>query len=80
MEDPVETAGTGRFDLNTVTVGELLDDPEALAVITELLPDLPANPMVGMVRGMPFNSVVAMAAGQVDPATVAALKERLAAL
>lgn len=70
----------GRFDLDTTTLGQLLDDPDARAIIDELVPELPDHPMVGMAKGMPVNTVLAFAGGQVDPAVVAELKERITAL
>ena len=43
----------GRFDLETTTLGELLDDPAARGVIVELVPELPDHPMIGFAKGMP---------------------------
>jgi|TARA_B100000614_G_scaffold237937_1_gene236488 hypothetical protein len=70
----------GKFDLNTTTLGQLLDDPEARAIIDELVPELPTHPMVGMAKGMPVNTVLTFAGGQVDPEIVAQLKARIGAL
>jgi hypothetical protein len=70
----------GRFDLDVTTLGELLDDPQARAVIVDIVPELPGHPMVGMVKGMPANTVLAMAAGQLPAEKAAALKERISAL
>lgn len=70
----------GRFDLNTTTLGQLLDDPQARAIIDELVPELPTHPMVGMAKGMPVNTVLTFAGGQVDPDVLTELKTRIAAL
>lgn len=70
----------GKFDLNTTTLGQLLDDPEARAIIDELVPELPTHPMLGMAKGMPVSTVLTFAGGQVDPEVVAQLKARIAAL
>lgn len=70
----------GKFDLNTTTLGQLLDDPEARAIIDELVPELPTHPMIGMAKGMPVNTVLSFAGGQVDPAVIDQLKTRIAAL
>ncbi|QPE04266.1 hypothetical protein IT882_13965 [Microbacterium schleiferi] len=70
----------GRFDLNTTTLGQLLDDPEARAVIDELVPELPNHPMVGMAKGMPVATVLSFAGGQIDPDVLAQLKARITAL
>lgn len=70
----------GRFDLDTTTLAQLLDDPEARAVIDEVAPELPAHPMIGFVKNMPVNQLLAMAGAQVPADTVALLRERIAAL
>jgi hypothetical protein len=70
----------GRFDLDVTTIGELLDDPQARAVIDDIVPELPDHPMVGMVKGMPANTVLAMAGGQLPAEKAAELKERITAL
>lgn len=70
----------GRFDLDRTTVGALLDDPDAHAILTRYLPDLPAGPMLETIRSLPFPLVLQMAGEQLDPATVSVLTSRLAAL
>jgi hypothetical protein len=70
----------GRFDLETTTVGELLDDPQARAVIVDLVPELPDHPMIGLAKGMPAASVLKMAAGQLPPDVLDQLRTRIAAL
>lgn len=42
------------------TVGALLDDPQAKAVLDQYLPGVSANPMIAMVRGMSVNMLLAM--------------------
>ncbi len=70
----------GKYDLDVTTLSELLDDPEARAIIVELVPQLPGHPMVGMIKNMPASSVLAMAGGQLPPETAAQLKKRISAL
>lgn len=70
----------GRYDLDVTTLGQLLDDPEARAIIVEVVPELPGHPMISMVKNMPANAVLAMAAGQLPAETAASLKERITAL
>ena len=70
----------GRFDLETTTLGELLDDPDARAVIVELVPELPDHPMIGFAKGMPAAAVLKMAGGQIPADTVEKLQTRIAAL
>lgn len=47
------------FTLDT-TFGELLDNPQAKAVLDKQLPGLSSNPMVAMARGMSLNMIVSM--------------------
>jgi len=70
----------GKYDLETTTVGQLLDDPEARAIIVELVPELPDHPMIGFAKGMPAAAVLKMAAGQLPPETLDQLTARIAAL
>ncbi|MET0673796.1 MAG: hypothetical protein ABWY37_09915 [Microbacterium pygmaeum] len=70
----------GRFDLDVTTLSQLLDDPEARAIIVELVPELPGHPMVGMIKNMPASTVLAMAGSQLPAATLTELKERVSAL
>lgn len=42
------------------TLGEILDDPQAKAVLDKHVPGVADNPMIGMVRGMSLNSVLAL--------------------
>lgn len=70
----------GRFDLDVTTLGELLDDPEARAIIVETVPELEGHPMIGMVKNLPANTVLAMAGGQLPAEKAATLKERIGAL
>jgi hypothetical protein len=70
----------GRFDIETTTLGQLLDDPEARAIIVELVPELPEHPMIGFAKSMPAGAVLKMAAGQLPAETVQELTERINAL
>lgn len=47
------------FTLDT-TVGQLLDNPQAKAILDKYVPGVSTNPMIGMVRGMSINSLLAM--------------------
>ena len=48
-----------NYTLDT-TFGTLLDHPQAKAVLEQYLPGVSTNPMVGMVRGMTLNQILAM--------------------
>lgn len=47
------------YTLDT-TLGTILDNPQAKAVLDQYLPGASANPMVGMVRGMSLNALLRM--------------------
>jgi hypothetical protein len=47
------------FTLDT-TLGELLKDPQAKAVIDQQLPGVSSNPMIAMVQGMSLNTILSM--------------------
>lgn len=42
------------------TLGEILDDPQAKAVLDKHMPGVSDNPMVGMARGMSLNMVLSL--------------------
>ena len=42
------------------TLGTLLDDPKARAVLDQYSPGIASNPMVGMVKGMTLNQMLSM--------------------
>jgi hypothetical protein len=48
-----------EFTLDT-TLGEILDNPQAKAVLDQQLPGVSSNPMITMARGMSLNMVLAM--------------------
>ena len=47
------------FTLDT-TLGELLDDPQAKALLDKHVPGVSTNPMVSMAKGMSLNMVLSM--------------------
>lgn len=69
-----------RFDLGTVTLGALLDDPDGGAILAEELPDLQQMPLLDMVRNMPISVVFEMTAASAGTDAVEVLKERLLAV
>jgi beta-glucosidase len=70
----------GRFDLDTTTLATLLDDPEARAVLDEVVPELAAHPMLPFVKGMPVSQLLQLAGAQIPADTVETLKARIGAL
>jgi len=69
-----------RYDLATTPLKVFLDDPEARAILDELVPELPAHPMIGLAQGMPFETVLGMAAAEAPAELVDTLRTRLTAL
>ena len=47
------------YTLDT-TLGQILDDPQAKAVLDQQLPGVSTHPMIAMARGMSLNMVLAM--------------------
>jgi beta-glucosidase len=70
----------GRFDLETTTLATLLDDPEARALLDEVVPEIATHPMLGFVKGMPVSQLLQLAGAQVPADTLEALKARIGAL
>lgn len=70
----------GRYRLKGTSVGLLLKDPEAEALLKEHLPQLFTHPMLNVSLGMDIPSVVTMVAGDMAPETRHDLFNRLAAL
>jgi hypothetical protein len=48
-----------KMTLDT-TLGTILDDPRAKAVLDQYVPGVSGNPMVAMVKGMSLNKLLAM--------------------
>lgn len=42
------------------TLGEILNDPKAKAMLDQHLPGVSSNPLVGMVSGMSLNMILSM--------------------
>ena len=49
------------------TLGTLLDDPQAKAVLDEYLPGVSSNPLVAMAKGMSLKMILAMPQAWPDP-------------
>jgi hypothetical protein len=48
-----------KFTLDS-TLGELIDNPQAKAVLDQQLPGVSTHPMVAMAKGMSLNTILAM--------------------
>lgn len=69
-----------RFDANTATLGQLLEDPEVVAIIEEHAPGLTSNPMIGMAKSMPANQVLGMAGSMIGQDKADAIKTAIESL
>ena len=70
----------GRYRLHRTSVGQLLDDPDAQAILVEDLPQLFTHPMLKVSLGMDIDSAVTMVAANMNPDGRRRLVSRLAAL
>lgn len=48
-----------EFTLDT-TLGTILDDPQAKAILDKQLPGVSTHPLVGMAKGMSLNMILSM--------------------
>lgn len=69
-----------KYDLNVVTLGELLDDSECADIMEKHAPGITSNPMLAMAKGMPAAQAVAMAGGMIGQDAAAAIKAEIEAL
>jgi para-nitrobenzyl esterase len=60
------------------TLGTLLDDPQAKAVIDQYIPGASSNPLIGMAKGMSLRTIVAMPQAAMFGLTEAKANEILA--
>ncbi|WP_025159195.1 hypothetical protein [Leifsonia aquatica] len=70
----------GKFNVEKVTLGELLADDDGHALIAELAPDILTHPMLGMAKKLPLPALLKMAGGQISPEDAAAFTRRVAEL
>ncbi len=69
-----------RYDVNTTTLGTLLEDPEVVAILDEHAPGLTANPVIAMASGMSAGQAMAMAGGMIGADKVEAITAAVEAL
>ncbi len=69
-----------RYDINTTTMGTLLDDPDVQAIMEKHAPGVTSNPMIGMVRGMSAAQAIGMAGGMIGSDKVEAIQAEITAL
>lgn len=69
-----------KYDPNTTTLGELLADPDVVAILEKHAPGITSNPMIGMAAGMPAAQAVAMAGGMIGSDAVSAITDEVTSL
>ena len=69
-----------RYDINTTTLGALLDDSEVAAIFEKHVPGITSNPMIGMAKAMPAAQAVGMAGPMIGQDKVDAIVEEIAGL
>jgi hypothetical protein len=69
-----------RFDLTTISLGALLDDPEVAAIVEMHAPGLAKDPIVASVKSMTAQQVLSLAGGVIGQARVDAIRAEVEAL
>lgn len=69
-----------KYDLNSSTLGQLLEDPEVVAIMEKHAPGITSNPMLGMAKGMPAAQAVGMAGSMIGADAAAAITAEVSAL
>ncbi|MBK9475595.1 MAG: hypothetical protein IPL94_04945 [Tetrasphaera sp.] len=69
-----------RYDENTTTLGQLLDDPEVVAIFDKHAPGVSTNPMIGMAKGMTVSAALGLAGALVPADKIAAIRAEVEAL
>ena len=69
-----------KYDLNTTTLGALLEDPDVVAIMEKHAPGITSNPMIGMAKGMPAAQAVGMAGGMIGADAVEAITSEVSAI
>jgi hypothetical protein len=73
-------AVAGGYDVSRTSIGTLLDDPAARAVIDAALPGFSASPQVDMARAMTLASIQQFNPEQITDAKLASIQAALARL
>lgn len=69
-----------RYDENTTTLGQLLEDPEVVAIFDKHAPGVASNPMIGMAKGMTVSAALGMAGALVPADALANIRAEVEAL
>lgn len=69
-----------KYDPDSTTLGQLLDDPDVVAIFDKHAPGLTSNPMLGMAKNMTATQAMGMAGGFIGGDKVSAIKAEIEAL
>ena len=70
----------GKYDINSTTLGTLLDDPQVVAIMEKHAPGITSNPMIGMAKGMKAEKAMKMASGKIPQSRLDAIVSEISAL
>lgn len=69
-----------NYDLDTTSLGTLLENPEVAAIIEKHAPGATTNPMLAMAKSMPAAQVLSMAGSFIGQDNVDKIKADIEAL
>ncbi len=69
-----------KYDLQTTTLGELLEDPRVVEIMEKHVPGMTTNPMMAMFTPMPAGTAVGMSGGMIGQDAVDAIIADVSAL
>lgn len=81
--DPATLPGAAqaaKFKTDQTTIGDIMDNPAASAVVKKYLPDMFANEQINMARGMTLKAVQQYSADQVTDKILASIDTDFAKL
>ena len=73
-------AATEHYSTSTTTIGTLLDDPAAKAIVEKNIPGMTTNGQIDMARGMTLKDIQQYSSEQVTDERLAAIDTELASL
>lgn len=83
VADPAKLPGAAqaaKFKTDQTTIGDILDNPAASAVVKKYLPEMLANDQINMARGMTLKSVQQYSADTVTDKVLASIDDDFAKL
>jgi hypothetical protein len=66
-----------KYDVNTTTLGTLLDDPQVVEILEKHAPGITSNPMIGMAKDMTAAQAMSMAGNVLSQDKIEAIKREV---